>query len=231
LFLPLLRPRIFLIGAPILVLALLSTRISQSSIYHHYMCDVVPFLFVATIRASRDLGGRLRGIGLKVRPIAVQRATFGGMFTASLLMAVIFNPFTFVPREPYAPIYGWESGASLDGLRAAEARIPPDACLTTSNNIAAHYGDRTYLYVIGIGNYTACDRVLVDLADTRYVSFGSPIDYVCQIRTDYPPIFLQDNVVILRKGAANDPALEAPLTAICHSHERLSDVNGELGNG
>jgi uncharacterized membrane protein len=218
LFLPVLKPRIFLIGAPIIGLAVLSSRLSQSSVYHHYMCDVIPFLFVGAIKASHELGDRLRRIGLRVRPRTVQRATFIGMFTATLLMFIVFNPFFFIPRDPYAPIYGWESGASLDGLRAAEAMIPAESCLTTSNNIAAHYGQRTYLYVIGIGNYTNCDQVMVDMADKRFVSFGVPQDYVCQIRDKFQPVFFQDNVVILRQNAPANPVLADKLARACEAH-------------
>ena len=181
------------------------------------MCDVIPFLFIAAIKASHDLGEWLRKRGLRIRPIAAERAAFGGMFVASTLMIVIFNPFTYIPRDPYGPIYGWESGASLDGLHAAESLIPPDGCLTASNNITTHYAMRTDLYVIGIGNYTACDRVLVDMVDRRYPSFGSPQEYACKIfRTqNFQPTFYQDNVVILRKDAPLDPTLNSQFAASC----------------
>ena len=89
------------------------------------MTDVVPFLIIAAIKASRDLVTRARRF--RLRPAAMQRALFAGMFGASLLLFAVFNPFIFTPRAPYGPIYGWESGASLDGLRAAESVIPAES--------------------------------------------------------------------------------------------------------
>jgi len=216
-FTSLLKPRILAIAAPIVGLSLLSTRISQSSVYHHYMADVVPFLLIASIKGTHELPTLLRKIGARMRPVSVQRAILIAMSTATALLFVIFNPFTFIPREPYAPIYGWESGASLDGLNAVGALIPADACLTTSNNIAAHYGQRTYLYVVGIGNYTECDRVLIDLADRRFQEFGSPNAYACKVfnAQNFHPLFYQDHVVLLQKDVPPQAALDQQMATFC----------------
>lgn len=67
------------------------------------------------------------------------------------------SPFIFIPREPYAPIYGWESGASVEGLHATEALIPRDSCLVASNNITAHYGQRWNIRMIGNDDIPPCD--------------------------------------------------------------------------
>src|SRR5258708_12724789 len=155
------------------------------------MADVVPFLIVAAIKGSYELRKLAQRLRLKMRPMTIQRIVLVGMLASSLTFFVVFNPFTFIPREPYAPIYGWESGASLAGLRAVEHLIPPDSCLTASDNIAAHYGQRKYIYVFGIGNWSNCDLSLVDLTDTRYFPFGRPQTMPCQHfnETNYQPIF------------------------------------------
>ncbi len=221
-FTPLLKPRILAIASPVIALSLLSANLNQSSVYHQYMADAVPFLMVAAIQGSYDASSPVRRLRLKFRPATVRRALLAAMGVGTLLSFALFNPFFFVPREPYAPIYGWESGASLEGLRAAEALIPPDSCLTASNNITAHYGQRKSIYAIGIGNYRDCDLVMVDMADTRFVSFGVPQDYACNqfVAANFRPIFYEDNVVILRRGAPSLPQLDVRLTDICRKQGR-----------
>ncbi len=213
-FTPLLKPRILAIGSPALALSLLSTNLNQSSVYHQYMADVVPFLMIAAIKGTYEARTRFSQLGIKLRPIFIQRMLFALMVADTLVLFALFGPFTFIPRAPYAPIYGWQSGASLAGLEAASALIPSDSCLTTSNNIAAHYSQRDQIYVIGVGNYRTCERVLVDMADRRFISFGSPQAFACeQFHNGYQPIFYQDHVVVLQRGAA--PALTTDFAAAC----------------
>jgi uncharacterized membrane protein len=216
-FTPLLKPRILLIASPVIALSLLSANLNQSSVYHQYMADVVLFLMIAAIQGTYEAPNLIRRLGLKFRPATVRRALLVAMSIGTLLSFALFNPFFFVPREPYAPIYGWESGASLAGLRAAEALIPPDSCLTASNNITAHYGQRKYIYAIGIGNYLNCDLVMVDMADTRFISFGVPQDYACNqfVIANFRPIFYVDSVVVLQKNALPKPELEARFAETC----------------
>src|SRR6185295_2906409 len=116
-----------------------SANMNQSGIYHHYMAAVVPFLMIAAIKGTYEFPRFLRRYAPRLRPATIQRALFASMIVSTALMFVLFNPFLFIPREPYAPTYGWESGASLDGLHSAEALIPLDSCLTTANNIASKY--------------------------------------------------------------------------------------------
>jgi hypothetical protein len=142
------------------------------------------------------------------------------MVASTLIMFIAFNPFLFVPHFPYSPVWGWEPGPSLDGLRAAEKQISQDSCLTADNNIAAHYGQRKYIYVFGIGNWKTCDLSIVDLADTRFADFGSPQEMACkQFSVDnYHPIFYQDNVVILKRDAPVNADYDTRLKAYCAAH-------------
>jgi uncharacterized membrane protein len=56
-FLPLLRPRLLLIPAPILALNLLSEEPVQFDLFHQYQALIVPFLFLAAIDGLADLQG------------------------------------------------------------------------------------------------------------------------------------------------------------------------------
>jgi uncharacterized membrane protein len=218
LFMPLLKPKILAIAVPILVLSLLSAQPDQSGIFHQYMADILPFLMIAAIKgtySALSYAPRLR-----LRRVALQRVLLVGMLASTLIMFIAFNPFVFVPRFPYSPVWGWEPGASLDGLRAAEKMIPPDSCLTTANNIAAHYGQRKYIYVFGIGNWKTCDLSMVDLANTRFADFGSPQEMACKQFgvENYHPVFFQDNVVILKRDAPINTDYNAQLKAYCVMH-------------
>jgi uncharacterized membrane protein len=197
-FTPLLRPMIVFIGSPAIALSLLSMNMNQNSVYHHYMMNVVPFLLIAAIKG---IHGLRRGKTF-IRVNLAQRTAFTFCILMTLGLFAFFGPLAYTPKAPFAPIYTIQQEASLIGLRAAEALLDDSACLTASNNIAAHYGQRRILHVIGVGNYTQCNRILVDLADDRFVSFGVPQVYACQqFEAGFTPIFYQDNVLMLQKDA------------------------------
>jgi uncharacterized membrane protein len=70
-FLPLLRPRVLLIPAPILALNLLSGELVQFDLFHQYQALIIPFLFIAAIHGLGDLcaaegAARLRRLAVLV---------------------------------------------------------------------------------------------------------------------------------------------------------------------
>ncbi len=196
-FTPLFRPAILFIGSPAIALSLLSMNMNQNSVYHHYMMNVVPFLLIASIKGIYGL--RRGKTFVRVNLAQVTAFAFCALMMSGLL--AFFGPLTYTPKAPFAPIYTIQSGASVAGLRAVEPYIEDAACLTASNNIAAHYGQRRVLHVIGVGNFKSCERILVDLADDRFVSFGVPQVYACQqFEAGYTPIFYENNVLLLKKG-------------------------------
>jgi uncharacterized membrane protein len=213
---PLRAWKILAIAAPVFGLSLLSANLNQSGLFHQYMADAVPFIMIAAIKGSYALQKEIRTY-LRLHPTTAPRLILFGMLAGTITMFVLYNPFTYVPTEPYAPIYGWEPGASLSGLRAAEAIIPADSCLTASNNIAAHYGQRQFIYVFGIGNWTQCDLSVVDLADSRFVSFGVPQAMACDqfLNDHFAPIFYQDEVVVLRRNAPSTPEFDTRFRTFC----------------
>jgi uncharacterized membrane protein len=214
-FLPLLRPGILLVAAPTLGLALLSTSLNQSGIYHQYMLPTVPVLFVAAIHAFDPAQ---RYITLLLRRISRVRPGFAGrlivilMLTFTLSTFLLYNPFWHIPRDPYSPIWGWEPGASIAALERAKQHVGADGCLVTANNIAAHYSDREQLYVRERFDPPDCRYVLVDMADPRYLAEADK--FLCEKLTtgEYWLIFEEEGVVLLDRTPAT-PANSGDETA------------------
>lgn len=78
-FLPLLRPRLLLIPAPILALNLLSGEAVQFDLFHQYQALIIPFLFLAAIEGlaallAADRAGRLRRLAVLAGAAAVATA-------------------------------------------------------------------------------------------------------------------------------------------------------------
>ncbi len=83
-FLPLLRPRLLLIPAPILALNLLSAELVQFDLFHQYQALIIPFLFMAAIEG---LSGLLAVEGaVRLRRLAV--LAMAGAVAALLLLPV-----------------------------------------------------------------------------------------------------------------------------------------------
>ena len=80
-FLPLLRPRLLLIPAPIFALNLLSGELVQFDLFHQYQALIIPFLFIAAIEGLADLLGA-------TGPARLRRLTVLGVaaFVAALLL-------------------------------------------------------------------------------------------------------------------------------------------------
>lgn len=82
-FLPLLRPRVLLIPAPILALNLLSGELVQFDLFHQYQALIIPFLFIAAIAGLADLLGA--GGPARLRRLAV-------LVVAALVAAILLLP-------------------------------------------------------------------------------------------------------------------------------------------
>ena len=82
-FLPLLRPRILLIPAPILALNLLSGELVQFDLLHQYQALIIPFLFIAAIHGLADL--RIASGAVRLRRLAV-------LLVAALVAALLLLP-------------------------------------------------------------------------------------------------------------------------------------------
>ncbi|CAA9571882.1 MAG: hypothetical protein AVDCRST_MAG18-2072 [uncultured Thermomicrobiales bacterium] len=81
-FLPLLRPRLLLIPAPILALNLLSGELVQFDLFHQYQALIIPFLFIAAIEGLADL--LAAGGAARLRRLAV--LALAGLAAAILLL-------------------------------------------------------------------------------------------------------------------------------------------------
>jgi uncharacterized membrane protein len=213
-FLPLLYPEIAILGAPSLALALLSSSLNQSGIFHQYMLPVVPFLMIAAIyaldRAQRRLTMLFRRLHLRFRNAFAERLVLIMATALTLVSFVLYNPFLYVPREPYTPIYGWEPGASVAALEKARTLIPSDGCLVAANNIAAHYSDRVEIYLPDQYDPPGCRYVLLDLADQRFMLNGE--DYVCsRLQSgEYLTRFYENGVILLERRSTAPDSIPNP---------------------
>jgi uncharacterized membrane protein len=213
-FLPVLYPEIAILGAPSLELALLSSSLNQSGIFHQYMLPVVPFLFIAAIYAlapaQRYLTTLLRRLRFHPRPGFATRLLLILATAFTLTIFVIYNPFLYVPHDPYSPIYGWEVGANVSALERARALIAPEGCLIAANNIGAHYSDRTELFAPNRFDPPGCRYVLLDLADHRFMLGGE--EYVCsRLQSgEYVTRFYENGVILLERQSSAPDSIPNP---------------------
>jgi uncharacterized membrane protein len=150
-FLPLLAPGVLLLGVQ-LPLNMVSSWPYAHDIRYHYVAPVIPFVFVAVVRAlAGATGARLRKIAL---------AALGA---GALAGQVLFASPWLVPR----PGQGWWRGLAADAeerreVKALLARIPADAAVSAHYRFLPHLARRRELYMfpaLGRGP----DAVVVDL--------------------------------------------------------------------
>ncbi len=151
-FLPLLAPGILLLGLQ-LPLNMVSSWPYAREIQYHYVAPVVPFVFLALVRAlERGVASRHRGAALAALAAGVAA---GQLFFASPWL---------VPR----PDRDWWRGRAADaeerrGVSALLARIPPDAAVSADYRFLPHLARRARLYMFPDLGPGLPDIVLVDL--------------------------------------------------------------------
>jgi uncharacterized membrane protein len=151
-FLPLLAPGVLLLGLQ-LPLNMVSSWPYAREIQYHYVAPVVPFVFLALVRAlEKGLASRRRGAALV--------ALGAGVVAGQLFFA---SPW-LVPR----PGRSWWRGLAADAqerhdVSALLAQIPGRAAVSAHYRFLPHLARRERLYMFpGLGPGLP-DRVLVDL--------------------------------------------------------------------
>lgn len=208
LLLPFLKPAIFLIAVPTILLHALSTLPLQLGVEHQYMAAVAPFTLIAAVHGGyrvwawlqKSVSKRRQGLFLRVGAFAM----------------VVISVSIYVAKGPHIhqPLQG---GASLNGLEAAMLRIDPTDCLITASNIAPHYTKIEKLYLFNQAG-VQCDIALADMGDDRYPQFETTgPQAACQLfeQQNYHPIFLQDQVVILQHAGVLHEGLISEMTMLC----------------
>jgi uncharacterized membrane protein len=211
-FVSLAAPEALLVAIPTFILSLLSSYEPQFNIFMHYTAPIVPAVLVSAVYGVERLRERMARLPLRV--------TMGVLLSAVTLAWIVYNPFVFQPIPN--GIYGWEPGAHVDALNAAEQIIPENACVVTANNIQPHYATRPESYVVGTrGDMDGCAYMLIDLGDPRHSDFTDDNQVACyqywsQKRV---PVFYQDSVVVLQwKPAQVNSDAERDFSSFCTAY-------------
>jgi uncharacterized membrane protein len=149
-FLPVLAPGTLLLGVQLPV-NMVSSWPYAREIQYHYVAPVVPFVFLALVRALEKAQRRRRAA------LAVLAA---GMLAGQIFFA---SPW-LLPR----PDRHWWRGHAADvrerrDVSALLARIPPDAAVSAHYRFLPHLARRARLYMFPDVGPRLPDRVLVDL--------------------------------------------------------------------
>jgi uncharacterized membrane protein len=140
LFLPLLAPRLLVLGLPILALNLLSLRSSQYNYQFQYSLLLIPGLFAAAIYGADNLAhlvvGRRSSV---VRRRAVQ---------AGALLLVAWSLVMTIPyKNPAARTFLFhETPQKIEAAQQIIAMVPQDAKVAASSKLAPHLLPRRYIY-------------------------------------------------------------------------------------
>jgi uncharacterized membrane protein len=151
-FLPLLAPGVLLLGVQ-LPLNMVSSWPYAREIQYHYVAPIVPFVFLALVRAlEKGAASRHRKAALAVLAAGV---VAGQAFFASPWL---------VPR----PGRSWWRGLATDAeerreVSALVARISPDAAVSAHYRFLPHLARRARLYMFPELGPTLPDLALVDL--------------------------------------------------------------------
>lgn len=148
LFLPLLRPDIVLIGAPSLLLNLLSPEHIHWSIRYHYQAFVVPFLLIAVVYALVPTPRQEQETGTTLperRSWPPLRGQGRALLVVLLLGATLWAQLTL--RTPLIHLLTRERDTQRIALAAQLVkRIPPEAAVTTTSAFGAHLARRREIY-------------------------------------------------------------------------------------
>jgi uncharacterized membrane protein len=149
-FLPLLAPGILLLGVQ-LPLNMVSSWPYAREIQYHYVAPVVPFVFLALVRALEKASSH-------------RRAALAALAAGIAAGQVFFASPWLLPR----PDRDWWRGRAADvrerhDVTALLARIPPEAAVSAHYRFLPHLARRARLYMFPDLGPGLPDRVLVDL--------------------------------------------------------------------
>jgi uncharacterized membrane protein len=149
-FLPVLAPGTLLLGVQLPLNMVSSWRYARD-IQYHYVAPVVPFVFLALVRAL-ERAGRHR------------RAALAALAAGTVAGQIFFASAWLFPR----PDRHWWRGHAADvrerrDVSALLARIPPDAAVSAHYRFLPHLARRAGLYMFPDLGPRLPDRVLLDL--------------------------------------------------------------------
>jgi uncharacterized membrane protein/uncharacterized membrane protein YbhN (UPF0104 family) len=140
-YLPLIFPFFMLFASPELLISLLSSNPQLHQIYYHYTAAITPFIYLSSIFAV--------GIILKFLPKSLGFLIILFIAGSALIGAYKYGPLPGA-RNPNTDMFTkqvWER----EYIHAELSKIPSEAVVAASNNVAAHLSNRETVYILPLG--------------------------------------------------------------------------------
>jgi len=200
-FLPLLAPRVLLIGLAALAANVVSTFPYQYDIRFHYGTLVLPVLIASTIFAIS-----------KMRSVAGRQLAVGMVAASTLVTAYLWGP-TLLGRKEAA--IASPSGQSVPHLKRAFALIPDDASVSAHYSYVPHLTHRKEIYMFPnpfstsyYGTSKTGGQRLPEADGVEYIIVPISLEpeprvVLDPIRQDYDVVYEAGNVLMLKKKPAH----------------------------
>ena len=195
-FLPFLGGSIILAVAPALFYNILSSSITQGSIYFHYNSPIIPFLFIGAVLGFK----RIRGwCGDKSRKKITTLVT-ALLIIFSTVSFIHDNPFTRIVMHPYYPNVIWQPVSGIREFYEAARLIPPEASVQTTYNFGPHLSHRQELHYLYRGGYFA-DYLIFNRDGSYWYIFHDEHVKKALNHPNYEKIYSKKNIVLLKRRA------------------------------
>ncbi len=176
---PLLAPLTLLPALPVLILNLLAASPYQNSILAHYFAPVIPFLFIAVIWGSVNVGRWIARLSASWERPALSPATRAKvegrrLVTIFVLITTLMVTWFFSPLPPgrqFRLAHYYQVSEHERALARILDLIPPDAIVSAQSGIFPHLSRRPVIYLFP----TIADAEYVVL-DLDYSANKTPVD-------------------------------------------------------
>lgn len=189
-FLALFDPLALLVGAPSLILNLLSSYEAQYSGAYHYSAPVAPYFVLAAIGGTAWLIKKLPITGYKAQLVVVPAFLIALGFHAAVGYTPLGGEFFFPQVTPHQQLF-----------ERFAAQIPPDAKVSTTAALFPHLSHRRVLY--RFPTILDAEYVLLDVAGANT---QNPIDFVASYQAALQQGFgirdALDGYILLQRGMA-----------------------------
>ena len=192
-FIAILGPMALLVGAPSLVLNLLSSYPAQYSGTYHYSAPVAPYFVLAAISGAGALSDFL------ARRFAIKHAL------AIVVAPVLLIALGYQVMAGYTPIggeYFWPESTPHQQLLARFVnQIPPDAPVSTTKTLFPHVSHRRFVY--RFPTIQDADYILLDVSQSATMNaVDFRVDYLDASQQGFGVRDAVDGYILLQRGLA-----------------------------